>query len=192
MENDVSGLSRRDALRKAGTVLGAVAAGELLAAAALPAIAQAESAIFGPLHHVGIVVAPNYDDAKAKLAAGLGVDWYPPRVDTLTLRLENGHVGTYTDRVLLSRSGPPYLELLDAVPGTFFNAVPPYVVAELGYVVGPDNLATASAMLTDAGMPLVGTIATEPQTIPVGVAWHRISPGFLIELLAFDPVASMT
>jgi hypothetical protein len=184
-------LSRRDALRRAGTVLGAVAAAEVLGNTALAGIADAENAIFGTLHHIGIVVAPNYDGVAAKLGNALGVEWYPPQVETLTLRVENGSVHTYTDRFVLSRSGPPYLELLDPVPGTFFDAVAPYVVAELGYVVGPENLATASDILVDAGMPLVGTIATEPQTGPFGVAWHRVSSGFLIELLAFDPVLSL-
>jgi hypothetical protein len=38
-------------------------------------------------------------------------------------------------------------------------------------------------------MPLLATVATEPQSGPVGVAWHQVIPGLLIELLADDPAA---
>lgn len=180
-------LTRRSALAGAG-VLGAAALG----AFGLESMAKAAElpTDFGPLHHVGVVLAPTFDDAKAKLGATLGIEWYDERTETLTLRDHLDRVHTYTDRYVLSRGGAPHLELLDPVPGSFFRANRNHPVVEIGYVVG-DDLAAASQQLTDAGMPRLGTIATEPQQGAVGVAWHQVAKNFLIELLATDPTLDM-
>jgi hypothetical protein len=192
------GLSRRSALAGLGGALGLAA---VAGVAGVSGVANASEAmtgvtdldpIFGPLHHVGIAIAPNFDDALAKLSAGLGLEFYQPVTQTLTLRLEGGRTHTYTDRFTLTKGGEPHVELLDAVPASFFGADRLHPVCEIGYVVGEDNLTAASAKLTAAGMPRVGTIATEPQPGPVGVAWHRTEFGFLIELLAEDPTIGLT
>ena len=171
--------------------------GGLVGAAAIPllglgSIAQAAGLpeAFGPLHHVGVAIAPNFDEVLAKLTATIGLEFYQPVVETLTLRDENGQVHTYTDRFTLSKGPEPHVELLDPVPGSFFGANPAHPVVELGYVVG-DRLAELSAMLIANGMPRLGTIAVDPQPGAVGVAWHQVSNNFLIELLAEDPVVSM-
>lgn len=197
MSSEQSGMSRRAALAGAGGVLGMAAV--VTGMAGLGPLAQAAgnlntggvADLFGPLHHVGIALKPDFDDAQAKLSV-LGVRWYQTVTETLTLRDEHGHVGTYTDRFVLSKGAEPHLELLDAVPHSFFGATRAHPVFEIGYVVGPENLTAASAMLTAVGMPRVGTIATDPQDGPVGVAWHEVERNFLIELLAVDPTLDMT
>jgi hypothetical protein len=125
-------VNRRNALLGSGGLLGALTATELLGPAA---VAQAStlsgSDLFGPLRHVGFAVARTFDEVQAKLTVGLGTTWRAPVTETLTLRLEHGRVHTYTDRYVLSDCGPPYLELLDAVPGTFFGATPKHPVTEI-------------------------------------------------------------
>ncbi len=69
------------------------------------------------LSHLGMVV-PDLEAAMAEHRRLLGLSWPEIKVLEDVYRLPDGATRTVPLRVVFSREGPPYLELIEAVPGT--------------------------------------------------------------------------
>jgi len=131
------------------------------------------------MYHVGIVV-PDLDAARDRLSRVLGVVWGPV-VDTAALELRDadGRDLVLPNRMCYSTS-PPYLELVQEVPGT------PWVCnaySNLHHIGFFSSAVTADAEgVARAGCPLeiagrAGALA------PAGFTYHRDPLGVRIELV---------
>ncbi|WP_280217674.1 VOC family protein [Nocardia neocaledoniensis] len=131
----------------------------------------------GRLHHIGVVVA-DIDAAAEHFAQVYGLEVSPAAESEYVCRID-GTAQATIQRIGLSVEGPPYLELLRAVPGSNVWQPSPGV-HHLGFVV--DDVALASRELARRGSPLwMGGLHGE--RCPVGTAYHRDQLGVTIELL---------
>ncbi|WP_102142096.1 VOC family protein [Mycobacterium hubeiense] len=97
-------------------------------------------------YHTGIVV-PDLDEAAAHLTAVAGYHWTKPMEYIVPVVTADGG---YEVPFRMSYSvQAPHLELVQAVPGTPWTAVPGRATHHLGYWT--DDIATASLQLEQAG-----------------------------------------
>ncbi|GAA4487616.1 hypothetical protein GCM10023094_46340 [Rhodococcus olei] len=129
------------------------------------------------LHHVGIVVE-DIEAAAEWVERLYGVTVAVFDETTYACRIEGVEHST-VQRIGLSVSGPPHIELLRAVPGSTVWTPKPGV-HHLGFVV--DDLAAASKELERRGAPLwMGGL--RDGRAPAGTCYHRDPLGQTIELL---------
>jgi hypothetical protein len=129
------------------------------------------------LWHTGVVV-DDLDAAKAELGAQLGVTWFEGGGE-VRLRTDDG-TRTVRTAYALSMQGPHHVELCRAVAGTFWTAAPPGHAHHLGYWT--EDVAAASASLSQRGMPLVGSVSFDDDSPPV-CAYHRAANGLYVEVV---------
>ena len=92
--------------------------------------------------HVGVVV-PDLEAAMAELGPAIGADWSGP--------LER-EVGEWVVRATFAQTAPPYVELIEAVPGSVWEATPGAPIHHMSY--WSDDLDADGVRLEAAGMAL--------------------------------------
>jgi Glyoxalase/Bleomycin resistance protein/Dioxygenase superfamily len=102
--------------------------------------------LFAPHFQVGFVV-PDIEDAMASMGAALGVSW----CDVIDRELED-----VTLRVTFARTAAPYLELIEALPGTLWAAPDGPAPHHIGYWC--EDVQAESARYEAAGLPLRGDL----------------------------------
>ncbi|MGE5293100.1 MAG: VOC family protein [Micromonosporaceae bacterium] len=178
----VSQLGHQSAKPRASAVT-AIAADSVLPAASTSALIPLQ---VGRFFEVGYTVA-NLSQAMTQLSNTMGLQWGPVQGETLNIQLANGRVAPITLTATVSVQGPPYVELVRAVPGVYpWNATATSSPSHFGYAV--HNLAAASDALVAAGFPRIATVAVPGQDAAI-FAYHRGPGGMTIELIdaAFAP-----
>lgn len=129
------------------------------------------------LFHTGVVV----DDlaaAKEELGAQLGVTWFEGGAEVVLLSADGPR--TVQSAYALSQEGPHHIELAQSVPGTIWSTTAPGHAHHLGYWV--DDVAAASAALTQQGAPHVATVTMSIDAPPM-CAYHRTPNGLYVEVV---------
>ena len=143
-------------------------------------------AIQGQLYHVGIVV-PDVEVAKAHFTDLLGITWGPV-VETEAFPVREGD-GTerIVPNTLCYSTEPPYLELVQEVPGTVWECNEHSNLHHIGVWV--DALPADSATYTELRCPLQ-LCGRDDDGALVQFAYHRDPLGVRIELvdLAMKPM----
>jgi catechol 2,3-dioxygenase-like lactoylglutathione lyase family enzyme len=136
-------------------------------------------AIQGQLYHVGIVV-PDVEATKAHFTDLLGITWGPV-VETEAFPVREGDG---TDRIvpntLCYSTEPPYLELVQEVPGTVWECNEHSNLHHIGVWV--DALPADSATYTELRCPLQ-LCGRDDDGALVQFAYHRDPLGVRIELV---------
>lgn len=131
-------------------------------------------------HHIGIVVA-DLDKAMSELTELLGLQWLP------VVRSGHQSLGPHgaviedpaaAPLLTMSRQGPPYLELLELVPGTIWSHPGPH---HLGYWSADAH--NDSARMTAQGFPVQAAAVTLDGDTEPGVFYHRTSDALNLELV---------
>ena len=143
-------------------------------------------AIQGQLYHVGIVV-PDVEAAMAHFTDLLGITWGPV-VETEAFPVREGD-GTerIVPNTLCYSTEPPYLELVQEVPGTVWECNEHSNLHHIGVWV--DALPADSATYTELRCPLQ-LCGRDDDGALVQFAYHRDPLGVRIELvdLAMKPM----
>lgn len=136
-------------------------------------------AIQGQLYHVGIVV-PDVEVAKAHFTDLLGITWGPV-VETEAFPVREGD-GTerIVPNTLCYSTEPPYLELVQEVPGTVWECNEHSNLHHIGVWV--DALPADSATYTELRCPLQ-LCGRDDDGALVQFAYHRDPLGVRIELV---------
>jgi catechol 2,3-dioxygenase-like lactoylglutathione lyase family enzyme len=143
-------------------------------------------AIQGQLYHVGIVV-PDVEVAKAHLTDLLGITWGPV-VETEGLPVREGDgAERIVPNTLCYSTEPPYVELVQEVPGTVWECNEHSNLHHIG--VWTDALPADSATYTELRCPLQ-LCGRDDDGALVQFAYHRDPLGVRIELvdLAMKPM----
>jgi hypothetical protein len=100
---------------------------------------------YGDVYHVGIVV-PDLDDGMAELADRFGISF--PKTQGITFHVDSRAHGDQRVplRFAYSHEGPPYLEVIEAVPGSPWALGDGSAIHHLGVFV--DDLEGEIARLT--------------------------------------------
>lgn len=131
------------------------------------------------LFHVGIVVA-DLAAAKARLGDLLDVTWGPViEFDNLEVLDAGGVERTIPNRFCYSTE-PPYLELIQAVPGTAWELNESSNLHHVGFFTS--DLGGDSNELSSAGCPLLLGGRTGDRA-PTSFVYHRDPLGVVIELV---------
>ncbi|WP_433579311.1 VOC family protein [Nocardia brasiliensis] len=126
-----------------------------------------------PSYHVGIVVA-DLRQAMAELSE-IGFEWHAPIRNDSDVLIDDAPVNI-RPWLAYSKQGPPYVELLEQMPGTIW--------AETGlhhFGVWADDVAAESDRLTDAGIPLLSSQYDNQTGAPA--RYHRTADGVRFELM---------
>ena len=76
---------------------------------------------FEDVFHIGIIV-PNMESGMEEISSRFGVTWpRPPGAAEVLARTKEG-TGPLSSRFVYSAEGPPWFELIEAVPGTVWAA----------------------------------------------------------------------
>jgi catechol 2,3-dioxygenase-like lactoylglutathione lyase family enzyme len=136
-------------------------------------------AIQGQLYHVGIVV-PDVEAAMAHFTDLLGITWGPV-VETEAFPVREGD-GTerIVPNTLCYSTEPPYLELVEEVPGTVWECNEHSNLHHIGVWV--DALPADSATYTELRCPLQ-LCGRDDDGALVQFAYHRDPLGVRIELV---------
>ncbi|RDI64350.1 VOC family protein [Nocardia pseudobrasiliensis] len=127
-----------------------------------------------PHYHVGIVVA-DLEAAMAEYSEHLGVEWRPPVPVQSDLRTEDGS-RLFTSRMVYSRQGPPYMELLERRAGT------PWSEPGLHHLgLWTPDVESESERLTEAGLPRIISAADHSTGAPF--VYHQTADGVRLELI---------
>jgi hypothetical protein len=136
------------------------------------------------LFHTGVAVA---DLAVAKVeferlgfAWGFGSQTPPPERTETPVLFRNGP-RLVRFHFAYSTEGPHRLELLQAIPGTIWEAMPGNAAHHLGY--WSDDVVGTSALLEEAGCPWTAKIGVASDDESPRVVMHRSPSGLHIELL---------
>jgi catechol 2,3-dioxygenase-like lactoylglutathione lyase family enzyme len=143
-------------------------------------------AIQGQLYHVGIVV-PDVEVAKAHFTDLLGITWGPV-VETEGLPVREGDgAERIVPNTLCYSTEPPYVELVQEVPGTVWECNEHSNLHHIG--VWTDALPADSATYTQLRCPLQ-LCGRDDDGALVQFAYHRDPLGVRIELvdLAMKPM----
>jgi hypothetical protein len=142
--------------------------------------------IQGQLYHVGIVV-PDVEVAQAHLSDLLGISWGPVVVvDALDVRDGDGNDLVVPNQLTYSTE-PPYLELVQEVPGTVWECNEHSNLHHIG--VWTDALPADSASYSELRCPLQ-LCGRDADGALQQFAYHRDPLGVRIELvdLAMKPM----
>ena len=136
-------------------------------------------AISGQLYHVGIVV-PDVEAAQAHLTDLLGITWGPVlQTEALDVRDGDG-TDLVVPNTLCYSTEPPYLELVEEVPGSVWECNEHSNLHHIG--VWTDALPADSARYTELRCPLQ-LCGHDADTAPIQFAYHRDPLGVRIELV---------
>lgn len=131
------------------------------------------------LFHVGIVV-PDLDAARARFTELLGVRWGPVVEGDIEVRDADGCDRVVPNRICYS-TAPPYLELIQEVPGTPWVCNEHSNLHHIGYF--SDDLVADAARLRSVGCPLE-MLDGHGDTPPAVWTYHRDPLGVRIEHVA--------
>jgi hypothetical protein len=128
--------------------------------------------------HTGIVVA-DVDAAVADFVARSGVRFTAAQIVPLTIRQRDvDGLADVRVRTVMSLGAPPYLELIEAIPGTVYCAGQ----VHLGF--WSDGLPAAVAAMTEAGCPQVMCDTGADDGGPDMMSYHQTPAGYVIEVVA--------
>jgi hypothetical protein len=132
----------------------------------------------GEMWHTGIVVA-DLDAAVADFRSRSGVRFTDPHIVPLTIRQRDAAgLADVRVRTVMSLGTPPYLELIEAIPGTVYSAGQ----VHLGF--WSDGLPAAVAAMTEAGCPQVMCDTGADDAGPDMMSYHQTPGGYVIEVVA--------
>lgn len=129
------------------------------------------------LYHTGIVV-PDVEAAMARLSALAGYRWITPQTYTLPVRTAAGSSEVAMTFVYSLQS--PYVELVQAIPGSPWTAAPGNAAHHLGYFV--DDLAGAGRALQEHGFTFEATADVSPPDLAL-FAYYVDAVGSRIEIV---------
>lgn len=131
------------------------------------------------LFHVGLVVA-DLEVGRERLGRLLGLTWGPVvEIPELPLRDGGGRDLVLPNRLCYSTE-PPYIELIQEVPGSIWTCNRHSNIHHIGFF--SDALADDSTSLGTGGCPLELCGRGEGQE-PTSFAYHRIELGVRVELV---------
>lgn len=125
------------------------------------------------------LVVPDIDRALAETTASLGLEFTPVQESPLKLRTPNG-IEQFDLRFAYSLGTGPHLELIQAVPGTYYDPRGSGYMRHVG--VWADDLATDSAELASRGLPLEAAGMNGDEE-PYAFVFHANSWGLRVELV---------
>ncbi len=128
--------------------------------------------------HFGVVV-PDLAEGMAEYTRVFGTTWPDPLTLERDFRLGDGTVFGASLRVVYSREGPPWVEMMQEIPGTPWTAVSPAGVHHVA--VWSDDIVGDSRELVAAGAVLELTY-DGPEPVQ-GFAYHRLVNGTRFELV---------
>ncbi len=135
---------------------------------------------YDDVFHVGIIV-PRIEKGMEEIAKRFGVTWpRPPGTASIRVRTKAG-MQTLASRYAYTAEGPPYLELIEAVPGTVWEAGAGSRIHHLGAFV--DDLDGEIERLTAEGADLEMTTVGEDGSRVLGVSYINSALGVRLELL---------
>jgi hypothetical protein len=133
----------------------------------------------GELYHVGIVV-PDVESAMAHFTELLGVVWGPVvKTDAFDVRDGDGNDLTLPNKLCYS-TAPPYLELVEEVPGTVWVCNEHSNLHHIGFWT--DALPSDSHAFSASQCPLQ-ICGRDGAQSPVQFAYHRDPLGVRFELV---------
>jgi hypothetical protein len=134
--------------------------------------------MFGEMFVTGLVV-PDIERAIAESRSTLDIEFTPVQQSPLRLRTPNG-VEDFDLQFVYSLGGAPHLELIQAVPGTYYDSKGGGFIRHVGLWV--ENLAEASAELARRGMPLEAAGMSD-DIEPYAFVFHANAWGLRVELV---------
>lgn len=135
---------------------------------------------YADVFHVGVIV-PDIERGMEEMARRFGVSWpRPPGAASIRVRTAAG-VGTLSSRYAYTAEGPPYVELIEAVPGTVWEAGEGSRIHHLGAFV--DDLDAEIERLTAEGAELEMETVSEDGARVLGVSYVNSALGVRLELL---------
>jgi len=132
----------------------------------------------GEIFVTGLIV-PDIDAAVAETSAGLGVEFTPVQESPLKMRTPNG-IEEFDLRFVYSLGTGHHLELIEAVPGTYYDARDGGWMRHVGMWV--DDLAAASAAMSARGLPLEAAGMNGDEE-PYAFVFHANPWGLRVELV---------
>lgn len=132
----------------------------------------------GDIFVTGLIV-PDIDTAVAETTAALGLEFTPVQESPLKMRTPNG-IEEFDLRFVYSLGAAPHLELIQAVPGTYYDARGGGWMRHVGMWV--DDLAAASAALSERGLPLEAAGMNGDEE-PYAFVFHANEWGLRVELV---------
>jgi glyoxalase/bleomycin resistance protein/dioxygenase superfamily protein len=135
--------------------------------------------IAGELYHVGIVV-PDVESAMAHFTDLVGVEWGPVvATDAFDVRTADGRDLTLPNKLCYS-TAPPYLELVEELPGSVWVCNEHSNLHHIGYWT--DGLPADSGAFAATQCPLE-ICGRDHAQVPVNFAYHRDPLGVRFELV---------
>ena len=135
---------------------------------------------YDDVFHVGIIV-PDIDEGMAEIAQRFGASWpRPPGSASIRVRTKAG-IQVMNSRFAYTAEGPPYIELIEAVPGTVWEAGEGSRLHHLGAFV--DDLDAEIERLTAEGADLEMESVDEDGQRILAVTYINSDLGVRLELL---------
>ncbi len=140
--------------------------------------------MIGDIFVTGMVV-PDLERAVEETTKTLGVRFTPVQQSPLQMRTPDG-VQVFDLRFVYSLGVPPYLELIQGIPGGYYDPRGGYI-RHVGIWV--DDLAQASQELARSGMPLEAA-GMNGDVEPYAFVFHALPWGLRVELVDRSQQAS--
>ncbi len=134
--------------------------------------------MFGEMFVTGLVV-PDIDRAVAETSRSLDVEFTPVQESPLKLRTPNG-IEEFDLRFVYSLGSAPHLELIQAVPGTYYDPKGGGYIRHVGMWV--NDLPSASKELAARGLPLEAA-GMNGDVEPYAFVFHANEWGLRVELV---------
>lgn len=132
----------------------------------------------GEMWHTGIVV-PDLYKAVAEFRARSAIDFLDPLAVPLTIRdYDTGDLTDVVVHTVMSAGTPPYLELIQAIPGTIYS------VGQVHLGFWSEGLPAAVSAMKDAGYHQVMSDTGADDGSPAMMSFHQSPGGYLIEVVA--------
>ena len=134
--------------------------------------------MLGDIFVTGLVV-PDIERATAEAATALGLEFTPLQTSPLELRTPNG-IEAFDLQFVYSLGAGPHLELIQAVPGTYYDPKGGGYMRHVG--MWADDLAKASEELAARGLPLEAA-GRNGDVEPYAFVFHANDWGLRVELV---------